>query len=160
MSIQEDIQQGTGAPSPTEVETGGKLTRYAPVLAVVLMVLVGAAGATAYYFYDKVNELKGNPQKAAEEETRALIERVSQLIFLPTDEQPTIATVADPEKLKGQQFFANAHLGDKVFIYTNARKAILYDPVANKIIEVAPLSIGQQTAGASTEADKGSDNDK
>ncbi|MEK7084254.1 MAG: hypothetical protein AAB932_03410 [Patescibacteria group bacterium] len=29
----------------------------------------------------------------------------------------------------------------KVLIYTNAKKVILYDPVNNKIVEVAPLSI-------------------
>jgi hypothetical protein len=71
---------------------------------------------------------------------------VGKLIVLPTDEQPTLATVVDPSKLKNQPFFAQAQKGDQVLIYTNARKAILYSPTANKIVEVAPLIIGAQAA--------------
>ena len=111
---------------------------------VLLAVVALAAGGVAYYFYYQVSELKLDPQKAAQAETKALLARVSQLIVLPTDEQPTVATVADPDKLKDQTFFAHAKRGDKVLIYTKARKAILYDPTANKIVEVAPLNIGSQ----------------
>src|SRR3989344_3319762 len=136
-------------------EGGMPIAKVLPALVVALVVIAGGSGAAAYHYYSQANELKTNPQLASQEETKALIARVSALIVLPTDEEPTIATVADPEKLKGQQFFVNAHMGDKVLIYTNARKAILFDPVAGKIIEVAPLSIGTgaepQTAGANTE---------
>ena len=48
----------------------------------------------------------------------------------------------------------NAKVGFKVLIYTQAKKAILYDPGANKIVEVAPVNIGDsanpQVAGEST----------
>jgi hypothetical protein len=64
-------------------------------------------------------------------------------MLLPTEELPIVATVADPEKLKGQAFFVNATKGDKVLIYNTAKKAILYSPTENKIVDVAPLSIGQ-----------------
>ena len=33
-----------------------------------------------------------------------------------------------------------------MIIYTNAKRAILYDPTANKIVEMAPLNIGQNAA--------------
>ena len=82
--------------------------------------------------------------KAAEEEVKSLVVNVSKLIVLPTDELPTVATVTDPEKLVGQPFFVNAKIGDKLLIYTGARKAVLYRPDANLIIEVAPLVIGAQ----------------
>ena len=68
---------------------------------------------------------------------------VSKLMVLPTDETPTMATVSDPEKLKNQAFFVNAKVGDKVLIYTKARKAILFSPSQNKIIEVSPLNVNQ-----------------
>jgi hypothetical protein len=67
---------------------------------------------------------------------------VGLLIVLPKNETPTIATVSDPSVLKNQAFFVDAKKGDKVLIYTNAKKAILYDPVIKKIINVAPVNTG------------------
>lgn len=134
----------------TEVlKTSGGIKKYQRLLIIVLLAVAGLGSGAAYYFYAKFNQLKFNPQKLVQEESKSLIEQVGRLILLPTDEQPTIATVADPDRLKDQAFFANAKRGDKVLIYTNARKAILYDPIANKIVEVAPLNIGT-AAGATT----------
>ena len=82
------------------------------------------------------------------------MERVSRLIILPTDEEPTIATVADPDRLQDQPFFDNAKTGDKLLIYTNARKAILYDPVSDKIVEVAPINIGDVAGAAASEPEE------
>lgn len=77
-------------------------------------------------------------------EAKVLAKRVGELMFLPSDELPTIATVSDPEALKNQSFFVDAKRGDKVLIYSNARKAILYDPVANKIITIAPVNLSPE----------------
>lgn len=81
----------------------------------------------------------GAPERQAEN----IVASVGRLMVLPMDEEPTVATVASPEQLKDQPFFAQAKQGDKVLIYTKARRAILYDPVAHKIIDIAPLSITQ-----------------
>ena len=101
--------------------------------------LVVLAGAVGYFVYTKV---RVSPQQAKQEEIEALVAAVGKLMVLPADEQPVVATVANPEKLKDQPFFANAKVGAKVLIYNKARKAILYDPVGKRIIDVAPLSIG------------------
>ena len=119
------------------------------VIAVLVIILVGAAG-TAYYFYNeyqKSQEALNNPEKTAQEETQRLIDQMSQLIALPEADiangEPTLATVQDKEKLKDQEFFANAENGDKVLIYANAKKAFLYRPTTNKVINVAPVTIGE-----------------
>ena len=83
--------------------------------------------------------------QATQDEVQKIVVRVGRLIVLPSGEQPTIATVTDPDKLRDQAFFANAKIGDRVLIYANARKAILYNPDADKIVEVAPLTIGPVT---------------
>lgn len=70
--------------------------------------------------------------------------QVGKLIVLPEDEDPTIATVSNLAELKGQPFFANATVGDKVLIYARAKKAILYSPLQHKIVEIAPLNTSQQ----------------
>lgn len=120
------------------------------LLIAAIVVFAVAVGAAIFYFVrattaqKELASFKDNPNAAAEKETKDLIARVGELIVLPTDETPTIATVSDPEKLKAQSFFVNAKTGDKVLIYTKARKAILYDPIAHKIVEVAPLNIGDK----------------
>jgi len=104
-----------------------------------LVLLVVMLGVSTGYLLRK-NFTQGNtPTQIAEKEAQDLAERVGMLMVLPTDETPTIATVSDPEALKGQAFFIDAKKGDKVLIYTNAKKAILYDSVINKIITIAPL---------------------
>lgn len=112
------------------------------VFAVLIVIMVIFAGAAAY-FYWQFTELKANSQKTAQEEGQMLVAAVSRLIVLPEGETPTIATVSDPERLKDQPFFAKAKVGDKVLIYPNSQKAILYDPVRDIIVEVAPVNIGQ-----------------
>jgi hypothetical protein len=114
------------------------------VLAVLAVIALGAA----VYFYAQLNQLRQNPQRVAQEEVKSLVTKVGKLIVLPEGEEPTVATVTDPNLLKDQPFFANAKTGDKVLIYTNARKAVLYNPEENKIIEVAPVSIGAAAAPA------------
>lgn len=110
-------------------------------IAVVIIVVIGGA---VYLFVRGSNV--PNPTTASEAEIAALIVKVGELIVLPQGEAPTIATVTNPELLKVQPFFANAKEGDKVLIYTSARKAILYNPASNKIVEVAPINF--ETAGS------------
>ncbi len=120
--------------------------RILPLL--VLGVLFVGSSASAAYLYKQVRTLQADPQKQAQADAEALIGKVSALIVLPSEEKPTIATVSDTEKLKDQPFFANAKSGDKVLIYTQAKKAVLYNPESNKIVEVAPVNIGAQTPTA------------
>lgn len=112
------------------------------ILLFIPPILLVAGAMYVIYLHAQIRDLKKSPQKTAQEETRLLTAAVSQLIVLPEGEDPTIATVNDPEKLKDQPFFARAQKGDKVLIYTRAKKAILYNPFSNKIVEVAPVNIG------------------
>lgn len=109
-----------------------------------LMAMLFLVGAVAVNYYYQFQLVKTNPQKVVQQETKDLIGAVARLIVLPSEE-PTIATVADPGKLSNQPFFAHAQKGDKVLIYANAKKAVLYSPIKNRIIEVAPLNIGTPT---------------
>ncbi len=114
----------------------------------VVLVLVGSAG----YFYVQYDKQKkevarlSNPQEAARVEADKLKAEVASLIEIPEDENPTIATVVDASKLKSQAFFANAENGDRVLMFPKAKKAILYRPSTKKIIEVAPINIGNNEA--------------
>jgi hypothetical protein len=120
------------------------------LIIVIILFLIAAVGAA--YFYRQYRTLKNKGSKTAQEEGQATVAAVGKLIVLPTDEQPTVATVTDPSKLGNQAFFAHAKVGDKVLLYATAKKAILYDPNVNKIIEVAPINLDDSNAPTVTGA--------
>ncbi|KKS81457.1 MAG: hypothetical protein UV58_C0021G0002 [Candidatus Wolfebacteria bacterium GW2011_GWC1_43_10] len=107
----------------------------------VAALFILSAGLAIYFFFE-VRSLRTNPQQVAEEEVQAIVARVGKLMVLPQDEIPTMATILDPAELVDQPFFASAQKGDKVLLYTNAKKAILYSPSQNKIVDVAPVNLG------------------
>ena len=107
---------------------------------VISFALIITIGVSVFLFINLSN-IKNNPQTITQKETQDVLMSVGKIIILPKDEVPIIATVTDLNALKNQPFFANAKVGDKVLIYHKAGKAILYDPIANKIVELAPLNI-------------------
>lgn len=127
------------------------LSQYATVLAVAVIVLMGAVGVLGYKYVKTQKALQtistdpSTVQKAAAAQVKSLVAEVGKLIQLP-NETPTVATITDVNKLKDQPFFANAKNGDKVLIYTGAKKAILFREAENKIIDVAPVIIGTSSA--------------
>lgn len=115
----------------------------------LFIIALAAAGYFGYQLY----AVKGAAsQVSPQDETAKIINEVGKLIVLPQGETPTIATVSDLSKLQGQPFFTNAKVGDIVLIYAKAQKAILYDPMANKIIELAPVYSGTNVNSASSTA--------
>jgi len=114
-------------------------------LKILLIVLIAAASTgAAFYFYSQYQTIKKNPDLVYKGEDKKTIESISKYMQLPQGEEPSIATILDITKLKDQKFFENAQNGDKIIIYNSARKAILWRPTTNKIIEVAPLVLGDQ----------------
>ena len=126
------------------------------IFVIVTVILLIIAFIPSLYFYNQYQKLQNqlkNPSLSAKEETQKLLSRVGTLIELPEGEEPTIATISDRDKLADQPFFARAKNGDKLIIYNNAKRAILYDPIANKIIDVAPVNIGTQSASTTNATD-------
>jgi heme/copper-type cytochrome/quinol oxidase subunit 2 len=102
------------------------------VIILFLLVFIG----WKYFYPDKG---KVDMLDVAERERVEVLAKVGAHIVLPKDEVPTLATVSDPEQLKKYPFFSNAEKGDKVLIYSLAKKAILYRPTGDKIVEIAPI---------------------
>jgi hypothetical protein len=107
------------------------------ITAAALLGIILGLSATSYYFYHKYKTVPSV-------ETDDTVAKVRKIMDLPTDETPTMATVTDKEKIKDQIFFAKAENGDRALIYPKAKKAILYRPSTNKIIEVMTLSVSNQ----------------
>lgn len=127
------------------------------LILITLFALVALIGAsfigTGYFYYryqqtqNELGKLLTNPQQAFERENKYIIEKVSSIMTVPADEVPEVITLNNNilDQFKNQPFFAQAKVGDKFLIYPKARKAILYDPVANKIKEVGPINIPSPT---------------
>ena len=118
---------------------------------ILILVLLLSFGLT-FYFYKKYQTVQKTLQKQLSPDDREkLIAQVGKLIQLPKEE-PTIASISDKEKLKNQPFFQNASNGDKVLIFTKAKKAILYRPSINKIIEVSQINLEPPSVTSSATA--------
>ena len=114
-------------------------------LIVILSTITITSLVVTGYFYTELERLRTNPQILANNELQDIVAKVGRLMILPTDESPTLMTVANPEQLRDQPFFAKAEKGFKVLVYNQTEKAILYDPTQNKIVEIAPITNNNNT---------------
>lgn len=114
---------------------------------VVAGIVILAIGGFLYY---QSSQKSQQAISQNQQENRKLVEEVGKLVELPVGEEPTIATVTDVDKLKDQPFFQKAQNGDKVLIYTNAKKAYLYSPTLKKVLDIAPINIGSPSAQISS----------
>lgn len=116
---------------------------------ILLLLIAGGVGFFFYRNYQKEQEKLKNSADLSKQEALELIDKVGKMLLLPSEE-PQIAMVADIEQLKDQPFFANAQNGDRVLLYLEAKKAILYRPDSNMIIEVAPLTVNDASASGAS----------
>ncbi|MDQ5950068.1 MAG: hypothetical protein QG585_8 [Patescibacteria group bacterium] len=117
------------------------LNKSKKITKIVTILLVVAALLSVFFFIQYRSSLK-DPDALNREKIESLVVKVEKLIDLPQGELPTLAEITSIENLKDQPFFAKAKVGDQVLLYTVARKAYLYDPVANVIVEVASVNLG------------------
>ncbi len=88
-----------------------------------------------------------NPENIAE--AQAIIEKVRQHVIIPADVEPTVATIVDVEALKASnEFYKNAKNGDHLVV--TPTRAILYDPVADMIIDIVPVQLQAPADQAAT----------
>lgn len=106
-----------------------------PLSKVITILILFSAIGTATYFYYQYKKAVATPNLA---ETEQITKAISKFMELP-NEHPSLVTVTDEMKLKQQPFFQNAQNGDKVLIFQNAKRAILYRPATKKVIDVAPI---------------------
>jgi hypothetical protein len=134
-------EQPTPIPLPPKRSLGQLLK-----ISVVLLIFGAVVWFMAVFYQtnSELSRLKGDAAVASDQVSAELIEKVSRLMELP-NEKPTIATVEDNKKLASQAFFKKAQNGDKVLMYPKAKKAILYRPSIDKIMEVAYLNVQEQS---------------
>lgn len=115
-----------------------KQSRTLSAIVVLIILLCLAVGIASYFYYQLKN---AGVAKVEVEETTELIKTIGKTLELPEGEVPTLATVTDREKLAEQPFFQKAENGDKVIIYTNSGRAILYRPSTKKIVDMTTVNV-------------------
>ncbi len=84
--------------------------------------------------------LDGTAPTPTKDEIKKLVTQVGKHFLLPANETPHAITLANVDSLKkNQPFFANAKNGNILLVYS--REVILYDPVIDKVINVAQIRI-------------------
>lgn len=142
-------------PVQTPVQAKKKKRSVGRVLFMILIILIvgGAVGGTFYLYWTSQLKLsmleKAVPQVVDDYQNQTLIDRVRRHMDLPS-ETPKLITITNAASMRQQPFYAHAQDGDKVLVFS--QRAILYDPVRDRIVEVgfirpvAPTSVAQVTA--------------
>lgn len=78
-----------------------------------------------------------------------LVKKVSDYLELPTNEDPTVATVKDKEKLQDQALKDAVKNGDKILVYAKSQVIVVYRPSTGKIVLFQPLNLYSQAATSS-----------
>ena len=66
---------------------------------------------------------------------------VSKLMILPSNEEPTLASVQDKSKLADEFLRSKTENGDKVLVYTDSHLVIVYRPSIQKIAAVGVANV-------------------
>lgn len=91
----------------------------------------------------ELEEIRNNSQVTGEELSQQVLEKVRVHMEISMDPEPTVATIVDVDALKeANEFYASAKNGDHLII--TARRAILYDPDRDMILDVVPVVIDQE----------------
>lgn len=111
------------------------------IIFIALLLVSGIVGGGLFAYRQRL-AAAGNNKEVTEDlnDVTYVIGRVSRHIVLPSDEVPALLTVTDNAKLTSS-FLKQAKNGDKVLVYQTNKKAILYRPGVDRIIDVGPVVI-------------------
>jgi hypothetical protein len=89
--------------------------------------------------------------KITEREAQKVKTEIAKLINIP-QEEPVMALVTNADQLIAEQpFYQGVTNGDILVIYPQARKAILFNPRTNKLVNVGPVNVGEASASGKKE---------
>ena len=117
----------------------GKRSR-APFWIITGLVICALVAAVTVFF------MRGRLEPKTDED---VIKRVGQHIVLP-DETPSVTTVENAGALSSQPFFASVKDGDKILIFQQAARIIIYRPSKNILVNVGPIVDDNATTPSTT----------
>ncbi len=151
-----EVEENNFSADQSNNKTQNKSGLSGSLLILPMLVAIIIAGWFGYDWYRSEREVERLSQKPTAEkmsaDTAVLLGKIKKHMFLP-EEDPTIATITDAENLIQQQpFYAGAQNGDKLLIFPNAKKAIIYSEARDKLINVGPIYFNANKAADESEA--------
>jgi hypothetical protein len=139
-----------------------------------LLLFIGIIGAVALFFWaeqqrrdalsqleeteQQLQEIKESTERSGQQIADEVLSKLREHIDIPTDLQPTVATIVDIDRLREtSDFYNNAENGDHL-VLTETR-AILYDPDRNIIIDVVPVILNPEDQPAEGQPGTGGETD-
>lgn len=119
------------APEPS---AGPPAAKRRILIAVLLILFIAMTCVSLLLFIKYRHETSSNPASQQQQLTREL----SQVAEVPS-EQPAISTVLNSSKLTNPILAKHAHNGDKLFIYPNSKRLILYRPSDRKVVDMLTI---------------------
>lgn len=109
----------------------------------VLVIVVALAGFLAYREYSHTKDVANDPELAKQEEIKKTIKDVASHVQFNGVDKAVVSTVNDNElaNLQKQDFFKEAQAGDKILVYAESKRVILFRPSLNKIVNMTQLSV-------------------
>lgn len=103
---------------------------------IVLAAICVIAIATSVFFYLRSTT---SPATSASRERDALVREVGQLVLLP-NEEASVLTVADKSKLKNVALTDRVENGDKMLLFAQSKRLVVYRPKSHKVIDMLTIS--------------------
>ena len=88
----------------------------------------------------KQTEINAIPQ-LDEKQVQEIVTQIEKVTPVKKDEKPVITEIVDVENLKKTNaFYKDAQNGDKLIVFAQDKKVIIYRPSTNQVINIAALS--------------------
>jgi len=132
---------------------------YSRVIPIVIALLLVVGGGT-YFVNAAMNEKSGTDLSNIEvregvdpKEVANTINRVLELVYIASDELPTVATVQDISVLRPQNpaLYRDAQNGDKLLVWSD--KVVVYSASKDRLLVVMPINVAPEVTSQSAQPD-------
>lgn len=110
-------------------------------LVIVVAIVFVVVAIAAIFFAGQFFATQSNSKTADDATKDRILGKVESLYMVP-EGTPTIALVQNKSQLNGQAFYSNVENGDYLVVYDQAKLALIYREAVNKLINVAPIAVG------------------
>jgi hypothetical protein len=137
--MQQQLSDLRQQPTATRQKSVAKLS-FSWVIALMGIVVIIAAAAVYIITRNANTSAPNTTNTATSSADAALLTKLSSVMLLPEGEDPVISTITDAQGLKQDApFYQNTENGDKILIYIESGKIIIYRESENLVVNAGPI---------------------